>query len=217
MRNVDFPDGDTAGGPAPPVSPKPSLTTPPQRPDDKPAPKNLRLGSDAVQSSDLASAKSRPTELIQGNVIRPADTPQPTKPSQPRLPTPDYEHKPFAPQPPSTKTKPQPAPASHHAQPPVESKRYLPQVTVRQPSSSTHPSSSPDMNKKPSQVPSESKDNNIKLPPTPDMTSQMEEKMNALTKDFIQKVSKCVDFHSDLVMNTCSASCFILCSMTYNN
>lgn len=142
-------------------------------------------------------------------MTRPSDAPQPTKSSQPRLPTPDYEHKPFAPQPPSTKTKPQPAPASHHAQAPLESKRYLPQVAVRQPSSSTHPSSSPDMNKKPSQIPTESKDNNIKLPPTPDMTSQMEEKMNALSKDFIQKVSKCVDVHCHIFRSICSPSFYI--------
>ncbi|KAK4322011.1 hypothetical protein Pmani_007228 [Petrolisthes manimaculis] len=187
LSGIHSQDGDTGGAPAPPVSPKPSLNTPP-RPDDKPAPKNVRAGPDAAMALDLNSTKSRPTELMQGTVIRPVDAPQPTKTSHPRLPTPDYEHKPFAPQPPSTKTKPQPAPASHHAQAPVEGKRYLPQVTVRQPSPSPQPSSSPDTNKKPSPVPLESKDNNIKLPPTPDMSTQVEEKINALSKDFIQKI-----------------------------
>lgn len=142
--------------------------------------KHKRLSGTIIQegeSSPSAPAVSpkpaaKPTKPTIDNsssnvhVANTATTTQKAKPTEtPRLPTPDYEHKPFTPQPPPSKNKPLPSTPQ-----PSESKRIAP------PSQET---------KKLAPIPP-SKDS--KKPPPSDNTAQVEEKIDALYKELLPKM-----------------------------
>lgn len=117
-----------------------------------------------------ATKPGKPTNLDtspHGHVAPVASgAPKPKPAESPRLPTPDYEHKPFTPQPPPSKNKPLPATPQ-----PSESKRTAP------PSQDTK-----------KLAPSPPAKENKKHLPT-DSTAQVEEKIDALYKELLPKVS----------------------------
>lgn len=134
-------EGEPAPSSAPAVSPKP--TTKPAKPT------SLDNSSPHIHITPTASSTHK---------AKSSDTP--------RLPTPDYEHKPFTPQPPPSKNKPLPATPQ-----PSESKRTaLPSQDTKKPA----PSPPAKENKK--HLPSES-------------TAQVEDKIDALYKELLPKVS----------------------------
>lgn len=135
-----FTEGESSPSSAPAVSPKPAAK--PTRPTIDNSSSNVHVANTATTTQ-----KAKPTET-------------------PRLPTPDYEHKPFTPQPPPSKNKPLPSTPQ-----PSESKRIAP------PSQET---------KKLAPIPP-SKDS--KKPPPSDNTAQVEEKIDALYKELLPKVS----------------------------
>lgn len=153
-------EGDSSPS-APAVSPKPA--TKPAKPTSLDNPPHIHSTSSAPSTH-----KAKPSE-------------------SPRLPTPDYEHKPFTPQPPPAKNKPLPA-----APQPSESKRAAP------PSQDTK-----------KVAPSPPAKENKKLSPS-DSTAQVEDKIDALYKELLPKVSTwiCCAYHRlfvrDLIIIWCA-------------
>lgn len=121
-----------------------------------------------------ATKPSKPTNLDtspHGHVApMVSGTPKPKPAESPRLPTPDYEHKPFTPQPPPSKNKPLPATPQ-----PSESKRTAP------PSQDTK-----------KLAPSPPAKENKKHLPT-DSTAQVEDKIDALYKELLPKMRNLED------------------------
>lgn len=134
-----IPEGESSPPSAPAVSPKPAA---------KPAKPTL----------DTTSTNMHATNT-------PTPTPKPKSSETPRLPTPDYEHKPFTPQPPPSKNKPLPATPQ-----PTESKRTsLPSQDTKK-LAPTPPSKE------------------SKKPVSADSTAQVEDRLDALYKELLPKI-----------------------------
>ncbi|KAK8387485.1 hypothetical protein O3P69_018198 [Scylla paramamosain] len=139
LSGIIIPEGESSPPSAPAVSPKPAA---------KPAKPTVETTSTNMHVTNTATPtpKSKPSET-------------------PRLPTPDYEHKPFTPQPPPSKNKPLPAIPQ-----PTESKRTaLPSQDTKK-LAPTPPSKE------------------SKKPVSTDSTAQVEDRIDALYKELLPKI-----------------------------
>ncbi|XP_045607993.1 SH3 domain-containing kinase-binding protein 1 isoform X3 [Procambarus clarkii] len=159
LSGILLPEGEGAPAPAPVMSSKPAML--PQKLEDKPAakPPKPSMGS---SDAPAATTRSKPTEA-------------------PRLPTPDYDHKPLVSQFPTSKNKP--LPATPLGVTSMENKRLITNTDTR-----ISVTLSPE-NKKPSST-IDTKDNKMS---TSDSGNYVEEKIDALYKELLPKIKALED------------------------